>query len=138
MVNPLTFHTKPETAVQSAAHWLRILWAIFFLCTSLPITFSVLTNPQFYQTAAEQVSAIPFFRQLLLQGALPNAVLVAGLTMSCELAFGLMALGKGERVRWGLLGTALCWYSVLSPILFLFPLWLARYHYDRTWNPLSL
>jgi hypothetical protein len=98
-----------------------------------------LPNPAFYRTFAD-LTFFPFYRQLILNFAIPNATLITALVVIFEFAIGALTLSRGRGVRWGLIGTgvwvvfialAMGWYTIWSPILLIIPALLMRYEYDR-------
>ena len=115
----------------------RTAWGLFFVASSIVNLVVTLPNPGFYEVFAD-LTFIPFYRWLLLNIALPNAYLISALVVIYEFTVGLLTLGRGKAVKWGLIGTGLwllfvCpsmgWYTVFSPILLVIPGWMLRYDY---------
>jgi hypothetical protein len=124
----------------TAANVGRVLWGLAFVAASIVNLTVTLPNPDFYQTFAD-LTFFPFYRQLILNIALPNATLISALVVIFEFAVGVMMLSKGKWVHWGLVGTgvwvvfitpAMGWYTVASLIFLIIPALLLRYDYDRT------
>lgn len=128
--------TKPPAAANVG----RILWGLAFVAASIVNLTVTLPNPAFYQTFAD-LTFFPFYRQLILNIAIPNATLISALVVIFEFAVGVMMLSKGEWVHWGLIGTgiwvvfitpAMGWYTIASLIFLIIPALLLRYEYDRS------
>jgi hypothetical protein len=132
--------SRRAASVPTAANVGRVLWGLAFVAASIVNLTVTLPNPAFYQTFAD-LTFFPFYRQLILNIALPNATLISLLVVIFEFTVGLMMLSKGKWVHWGLVGTgiwvvfitpAMGWYTIASLIFLIIPALLLRYDYNRT------
>lgn len=134
-----TTSDRRAASAPTAANVGRVLWGLVFIASSIVNLTVTLPNPAFYRTFAD-LTFFPFYRQLILNFAIPNATLITALVVIFEFAIGALTLSRGWGARWGLIGTgvwvvfialAMGWYTIWSPILLIIPALLMRYEYDR-------
>jgi len=122
-----------EGAVRRA-NGARILWGLVFVLSSVINLLLTLPHPEFYHNFAE-LTFFPFYRDILLNVAVPNAPVISALVVVFELVTGVLVLSKGKAARVGLLATAawvlfvwpsMGWYTIASPLLLAVPWWLLR------------
>lgn len=135
-----TSQDRRAGSAPTAANVGRILWGLIFIASSIVNLAVTLPNPGFYRTFAD-LTFFPFYRQLILDVAIPNAILITALVVIFEFSIGVLTLSKGEWVRWGLIGTgiwvvfiapAMGWYTIWSPIFLVIPALLMRHNYERS------
>jgi hypothetical protein len=112
----------------------RVVWGLVFVGGAVVNLLVTLPHPEVYEGFAE-LAFFPFYRDLLLDVAVPNATLITALVVVFELTAGALVLSTGRLARLGLLATvgwtvfvwpAMGWYTIGSPLLMIIPCWLLR------------
>jgi hypothetical protein len=128
----------PAAGRARLASAIRLVWGLFFVASSLVNLVITFPHPELYREFAN-LTFLPFYRDLLLDVAVPNGRLITALVIVFELAAGVLVLTKGRAARMGLLATAawvlfvwpaMGWYTIASPLLLFVPWWLLRNQQD--------
>lgn len=117
-----------------------MLLGLFYLAMSLVVLFSVVPHATSVYEQAADMSLFSFYGELVRRLIVPHATFFAWMQVAYEATMGLLILGKGWRVKVGLVGfiifligifPAFGLYTVSMPAFALIPALLLLRDYDR-------